>query len=150
MFWCPLWTAQCVLFGLSGTCHVTRLHLPEYDSCCTGYVAGKSSGGFFDSAVGAQFAKSRHFAAPVTAAPKAAASPRASSGGGFFDSAVGAQFAKRDASPTKAAPKPAAPTASASGKSLCGYALYVDMPSNPVRACTSIKAEATMHQATMI
>ena len=68
------------------------------------YVAGKSGGGFFDSAVGAQFAK--RDTTPSKPAPRQAASPRASSGGGFFDSAVGAQFAKRAETP-KAAPKQA-------------------------------------------
>ena len=55
-----------------------------------------SSPGFFDSAVGAQFAKKSE--APARAAPKqpSSSSRPASSGGGFFDSAIGSQFAKRN------------------------------------------------------
>ena len=77
-------------------------------------VAGAPKG-FFDDAVGAQFAKRSE--APAKAAPKKPAPSRPASAG-FFDGAVGSQFATRTASPTKAAPKQAAPkpAASTSGK----------------------------------
>ena len=67
-----------------------------------------SGGGFFDNAVGAQFANrsstpSRE--APRQSAPSSrpsssrpSSSRPASSGGGFFDNAVGAQFANKSAS----------------------------------------------------
>ena len=71
--------------------------------------AAGTTKGFFDDAVGAQFAKRSE--APTKAAPKKSASARPASPG-FFAGAVGAQFAKKSEAPSKAAPTQAA---SASG-----------------------------------
>ena len=79
---------------------VIRLQL-EMISICAAGASKPSSGrpsspGFFDSAVGAQFAKKSE--APSRAAPRqpSSSSRPASSGGGFFDGAIGSQFAKRN------------------------------------------------------
>ncbi|KAL3144881.1 hypothetical protein ABBQ38_001980 [Trebouxia sp. C0009 RCD-2024] len=69
-----------------------------------------TSKGFFDSAVGAQFAK-RSAAPAKPAAPKQPVFSRAaSSGAGFFDSVPGAQFATRSVTPNRPAPKQASPS----------------------------------------
>ena len=103
------------------------------NSCCLPIwhpVAGtsrpaSSGGGFFDNAVGAQFAKKSETPTraasprPTSSRPTSSrpTSPRpTSSGGGFFDNAVGAQFAKKSETPSRAAPATPAPKQAASGK----------------------------------
>ena len=73
------------------------------------------SKGFFDNAIGSEFAK--RSPAPAKPAPKQSTPTRSTSGGGFFDNAIGSEFAKRSPAPSKPAPKQSAPRTS--GK--CSY-----------------------------
>ena len=97
-----------------------------FQTCVAGASRPTSSGGgFFDNAVGAQFAKKSETPTrapsprPTSQRPtssRPSSSRPTSSGGGFFDNAVGAQFAKKSEAPTREAPKQAAPARPSSGK----------------------------------
>lgn len=111
---CPLFRMQQGHYTLavcSQACSLWPQLCPKTISIC---VAGTSKG-FFDDAVGAEFAKRSQ--APAKPAPRRATPAKPSSGGGFFDNAVGSQFASRSVSPDRAAPKRRAPAAS--GKLCC-------------------------------
>ncbi|KAL3147928.1 hypothetical protein ABBQ32_002632 [Trebouxia sp. C0010 RCD-2024] len=75
-------------------------------------VAGTTKG-FFDNAVGSEFAK--RSSARAKPAPAKPASTRPTSSKGFFDNAVGSEFAKRSPAPARAEPKQSTPTKPISG-----------------------------------
>ncbi|KAL3144885.1 hypothetical protein ABBQ38_001983 [Trebouxia sp. C0009 RCD-2024] len=68
--------------------------------------ARPASPGFFDSAIGSQFANRPR--TPTKPAPKQSTPARPASPG-FFDNAVGSEFAKRASTPNRTPPRQAAP-----------------------------------------